>query len=109
MMNEISNLRQELLKEFKEKSLQDRKHFTDILKRETESQILSMYEANREVFRRIEIDMNELRELIEASKHPNEASFISSQRKFLDPKMIKYKEVIERGEQNTRSDAVVIN
>lgn len=36
----------------------DQQYFSEIARKETEVQITSMYEVNREVFRRIEIDMN---------------------------------------------------
>ena len=102
--------RKDHLKDFNElrdKNMQECRNLYDFFRKEIESNIHHIHEANRVVFNKIEKDMVEMRQSTEA--HRSELikiktacdpdifkGVVTSTRKFYDPRIIRYRELMQR-------------
>jgi|JI61114C2RNA_FD_contig_71_705883_length_1116_multi_2_in_0_out_0_2 hypothetical protein len=102
--------RKDHLKDFNElrdKNLQECRNLYDFFRKEIESNIHHIHEANRVVFNKIEKDMVEIRQVSETQRIDLSKlkiaydpdifkGVVTSTRKFYDPRIIRYREMMQR-------------
>lgn len=93
------------INELRDRNSQECRNIYDYFKKEIEANIHQIHDANRFVFNKIEKDMIDIRQQNESirmditrlkASADNEVKLFTSSKKFYDPRMVKYREFVQK-------------